>query len=172
MKWTRAWGWQELMGMDSRKGGPSHLCFCLFMLLLLSCPVMSNSSRPHGRQHARPPHPSPSPEVYPSSCPLHWWWHQPFHPSDTLFSSCPQSSPASETIPMSQLFASDDQNTGASASASVLPMSIRGWSPLRLTGLISLQSKGLWRVLFSTTVRRHQFFGVLPYLWSSSHNHT
>ena len=61
---------------------------------------------------------------------------------------------------------------GASASASVLPMNIQGWSPLRLTGLISLQSKGLSGVFSSTTVRRHQFFGDLPSLWSNSHNHT
>ena len=64
------------------------------------------------------------------------------------------------------------QNIGASASASVLPMSIQGWFPLGLTGLISLQSKGLSRVFSSTTVQRHQFFGALPSLWSNSHNHT
>ena len=64
--------------------------------------------------------------------------------------------------------ASDEQNTGASASASVLPMSIHGWFLLRLIGLISLLSKGLSRVFSSTTVQRHQFFGILPSLWSSS----
>ena len=106
----------------------------------------------------------------PKFSPLHWCWHQPFHPSDALFSFCPQSFPASGTFPMSQLFASDDQNTGASASASVLPMSIQGWLPLRLTGLISLLSKRLLGVFFSTTVQRHQCFGALPSLWSSSHN--
>ena len=67
---------------------------------------------------------------------------------------------------------SDDQSIGASASASVFPMSIQGWSPLRLTGLISLQSKGLSRVFNSTTVWRHQFFGILPSLQSNSYNHT
>ena len=65
----------------------------------------------------------------------------------------------------------DDQNTGASASASLLPVNIQGWPPLRLTGLISLLSKGLSGVFSSTTVQRHQFFGILPSLQSSSHNH-
>ena len=84
----------------------------------------------------------------------------------------PQSLPASGTFPMSQLFTSDDQNTGVSALASVLPMSIWGWFPLRLTGLISLLSKGLSGVFSSTIFRKHQFFSALPSLWSSSYNHT
>ena len=95
---------------------------------------------------------------------------QPSHPL-TLFSLCSQSFPASGTFPKRWLFISDDQNTGASASASVLPMSIQGWFPFKLTGLISLLSKGLWGVFSSTTVRRHQFFGILPSLQSRSHNH-
>ena len=107
------------------------------MLLLFSCPVMSNSLQPHGLQHAKPPCPSTS-EVCPSSCPLHRWCHPTVSSSDTLFSFCPQSFLASGTFPVSQLFASDDQNTGASASASVLPMSIQGWFPLRLIALILL----------------------------------
>ena len=69
---------------------------------------------------------------------------------------------------LSQLFAWDDQNTGASASASVFLMSIQGWFPLRLTGLISLLSMGLPGVFSYTIIQRHQFFGILPYLWSSS----
>ena len=89
--------------------------------------VMSNSLRPHESQHARPPCPSPSPKVCPSSCPLHQWCHPAISSSDALFSSCPQSFPASGTFSMSQLFASNDQNTGVSASASVFPMSIQGW---------------------------------------------
>ena len=91
----------------------------------------------HRLQHTKPPCPSPSPKVCPSSCPLHWWCHPATSSSDVLFSFCPQSFPASRTS-MSQLFASDDQNTGASASASILPMSIQDWFPLRFTGLISL----------------------------------
>ena len=92
--------------------------------------------------------------------------------SDTFVSCCLQSFPSSGTFPMSRRFASDDQNTGASASALVLPETTQGWSPLRLTGLISLLSKGLSGIFSSTTVQRHQFFGVLPSLWSSSHNCT
>ena len=83
---------------------------------------------------------------------------------------CPQSFQASGTFPMSHLCTSDDQNTGASASASVLPVNIQDWSSLRSTGLISLLSKGLSGAFSSTTVQRHQYFGVLLSLWSSSHN--
>ena len=82
----------------------------------------------------------------------------------------PQSFSAPETFPMSHLFASDDQNAGASASASIFPVKSQGWPPLRLTGLISLVSKQLSGVFSSTTVWRHQFFGVLPSLWTSTHN--
>ena len=91
---------------------------------------------------------------------------------EALFSFCPQSFPESGTFPMSQLLASDDQNTGASASVSVLPMSIQGLFPLGWTGWIPLLSKGLSGVFSSTTVQRHQFFAALPSLWSSSHNRT
>ena len=87
--------------------------------------------------------------------------------SDALFSFLPWSFPASGTFPMSYLSASDDLNSGASAS--VLPVNIQSWSPLRLTGLISLLSKWLSAVFSSTTVWRHQFFGVLSSLWFSSH---
>ena len=89
-------------------------------------------------------------------------------PSSHLILWHPQSFPASGTFPMSRLFASGDQNNGASALASVLPMSIQG----RLTSLFSLLSKGLSGVFSSTRVQRHQFFGALPCLRSSSHNHT
>ena len=68
---------------------------------------------------------------------------------------------------MSWLFASG--GIGVSASALVLPMSIEGWFPLVLTGLIFLLSKGLSRVSSSTTIRNHQFFGTQPSLWSNSH---
>ena len=73
--------------------------------------VMSDSLRPHGLQHTRPLCPSPSPGVCPSSCPLHWWCHPAISSSDTLFSFCPQSFPASGTFPVSQLLASGGQNT-------------------------------------------------------------
>ena len=91
------------------------------------------------------------------------WSHPNISSSVIPFSFCPQSSPASGSFPMSWLFISDDQNTGASVS--VLPMNIHDQFPLRLTGLTSL-------VFSSPTVQRHQFFGTLPSLWSSSHKHT
>ena len=91
---------------------------------------------------------------------------QPSHPLLSPFSSCPQSFPASG-FPMSQLFASGGHSIGASAS--VLSMNIHSWFPLGLTGLISLQARGLSRAFSSTTVQRHQFFGVHPFLSSSSY---
>ena len=146
-------------------------CSCWNMLRFSSLPVVSDSLWPQGLQHARPPCPSPSPEVCPSSCPLHQWCRLAISSFDTLFSFCPQSFPASGIFPMSRLFTSNDQNTGASPSASVFP-SIQGWFALRLTGLISLLSMGLSGIFSSTTVQRHQFFGTMPSLWSSSHNRT
>ena len=107
--------------------------------------VMSDSLQPHGLQHARLPCPSPTPRAYSHSCPL----NQSFHPanSSSVFPfSCLQSFPASGSVSMNQFFTSGGQSTGASASASVLPMNIHDWFPLGLTGLISLQSKGLLRV--------------------------
>ena len=139
----------------------------MLLLLLFSHPVVSNSLRPHGLQHTRLPCPSTSPEVCPSSCPLHRWCHPAISFSDALFSFCPQSFSASGTFPMSPLFASDDQNTGDSALASVLPTSVQGSFPLRLTDLVSLLSKGLSGVFSSTTVERHWFFGVLLSFFSS-----
>ena len=141
-----------------------------YIVLLFSCPVMSDSLWPHKLQHTRLPCPLLCPEVCPSSYPLHWWCHPAVSSSDTLF--CPQSFPASGTFPMSCLLASDDQSSGASALASVLPVNIQDWFLLRLAGLISLLSKGLSGVFSSSTVWRQQFFGVLPFLWSSSHNWT
>ena len=95
------------------------------------------------------------------------------------FSSCLQSFPASGSFPISwkdglfhQFFTSGGQSTGASASASVLPMSIQGWFPIGLTGLVSLLSKGLSRVFSKTTVQKHQFFGAQPSLSPNSHIHT
>ena len=103
----------------------------------------------------QPPCYSPSPEVCSSSCPLHWWCHPAISSSDVLFSFCPQSFPASGTFPVSWLFTSGDQKTGASASAPVLPMSIRGWFPLRLACLTSLLSRGLSEVFSSLFKRVH-----------------
>ena len=85
------------------------------------------------------------------------------------FTSCPQSFPASGLFPKSQFFSSGGQSIGASAATSVLPRNIQGWFPLRLTVLISLQSKELSRVISSTTIQKHQFFSTQPSLWSNSH---
>ena len=119
--------------------------------------VMSDSLRSHESQHARPPCPSPSPEVHSNSCPLRLWRHPATSSSVIPFSSCPQTLPASESFPMSQLFAWGGQSTGASASASFPPKKSQGWSS-EWTGWISLQSKGLSRVFSKTTVQNHQFF--------------
>ena len=88
------------------------------------------------------------------------------------FFSCPQSLPASESFPMSQLFAWGGQSTGVSALASFLPKKFQGWSPSEWTGWISLQSKGPWRVFSNTTVQKHQFFSTQPPSQSNSHIHT
>ena len=107
------------------------------VMLVFSHSVVSDSLRPHELQHTRPPCPSPTPRVYPKSCPLSWWCHPTISSSVVPFSSCLQSFPASGSFPMSQLFASGGQSSGASASASVLPMSIQDWFPLGWTGWIS-----------------------------------
>ena len=111
-----------------------------FSTVQFSHSVVSDSLRPHESQHARPPCPSSTPGVHSNSCPLSQWCHPAISSSVIPFSSCPQSLPASESFPMSQLFASGGQSIGASASASVLPKNIQGWFPLGWTGLISLLS--------------------------------
>ena len=121
--------------------------------------VLSDSLQPHESQHTRPPCPSPTPRVYSNACPSSQWCHPAISSSVVPFSSFPKSLPASESFPISQLFARGGQSIGASALASVLTMNIQDWSPLEWTGWISLQSKGLSRV-FNTTVQNHQFFGT------------
>ena len=108
----------------------------------------------------RPPCPSPTPGVYPNSCPLSRWLHPTTSSSVVPFSSCLQSFPASGSYQMSQLFASGGQSIGDSVSTSVLPMNTQDWSPLGWTSWISLKSKGLSRVFSNTTVQKHQFFGA------------
>ena len=120
---------------------------------------MSDSLRPHESQHTRPPCPSPTPGVHSDSRPSSQWCHPAISSSVVHFSSCPQSLPASESFPMNQLFAWDDQSTGVSALASFLPKKSQGWSPSEWTGWISLQSKGLSWVFSNTTVQKYQFFG-------------
>ena len=134
--------------------------------------VVSDSLRPHELQHSRPPCPSPIPGVYSNSRPSSQWCHPAISSSVVPFSSCPQSLPASQSFPMSQLFTWGGQSTGVSALASFLPKNTQDWSPLEWTGWITLQSKGLARVFSNTTVQKHQFFGAQPSSQSNSHIHT
>ena len=114
---------------------------------------------PQGLQHARLLCPPLSPRVCANSCPLSQWCYLTISSSVTPFSSCPWSFPVSGSLSMSQLFPLGPQSTGASASASVLPMNTQGWFPLGLIGLISMLFKGLSRVFSSTTISKHQFVG-------------
>ena len=139
--------------------------------MLFSCSVMCDSLGSRGLQHARLPCLSPSPRVCSNSYPLSQWCHPTISSSVVPF-SCLQSFPASGSFAMSWLFPSSGWNIGASASTSVLPMNIRDWFPLGLTGLIFLQSKGLSSVFSNTTVQKHHFFRAQPFLWSNCHIHT
>ena len=140
-----------------------------FLLLLSSRSVMSSSLRPQELQHTRLLCSSLSSGVCPNSCPLNQSYRLilccPLLLLSSIFTSI-------RSFPMSQFFESGGQSTGASASASVRPMNIQCWSLLGLTGLISLQSKGLSRVFSNTTVHKHQFFSTQLSLWSNSHIHT
>ena len=149
---------------NQKRKGRGFCCCC-------SAIKSGSSLQPHGLQHARLPCPSLSPRDSVNSCPLHWWCHPTISSSDA-FSFCPQSLPAPGTFSMHWLFTSGGLSIGVLASASVLPMSIQGWFPLRLTGWISLLSMGLSGVFSRTPVWRHQFFGALPSSRSSSHKHT
>ena len=134
--------------------------------------VVSDSLRPHELQHTRPPCPSPTPRVYTNSCPSSRWCHPAISSSVVPFCSCLQSLPASESFPMSQLFARGGQSIGVSALASFLPVNTQDWSPLGWTGWNSLQSKGLSTVFSNITVQEQQFFSAQLSLESNSHIHT
>ena len=141
-----------------------------FSSVQFSRSVVSDSLRPHESQHARPPCPSPTP----SRSSLKLMSIESVMPSSHLilcrpFFSCPQSLPASESFPVCQLFAWGGQST---ALASFLPKNTQDQSPLEWTGWISLQSMGLSRVFFNTTVQKHQFFSAQPSSQSNSHIHT
>ena len=146
--------------------------FLQFISVQFSHSVISDSLQPYEPQHARPPCPSPTPRVHPNPCPSSWWCHPTISSSVIPFSSCPQSFPASGSFQMRQLFTSDGQSIGVSASASVHPVNTQDWSPLEWTGWISLQSKGLSRVFSNTTVQKHQFFSTQPSSQSNSRIHT
>ena len=122
--------------------------------------VMSDSLWPHGLQHARLPCASPTPGSYSNPCPLSQRCHPTISSSVVPFSSCLLSFPAPGSFQISQFFTSGGQSFGTSTSASLLPMNIQDWFPLGWTGWISLQSKGLSRVFFNTTVQKHPFFST------------
>ena len=148
---------QHLKAQDSKRiKMKQNNWFLQFSSVAQSCPTL----QPHEPQHARPPCPSPTPGVHPNPCPSSRWCHPTVSSSVVLFSSCPQSFPASGSFQMSQLFTAGGQSIGVSASTSVLPMNTQDWSPLGWTGWIFLQSKGLLRVFSNTTVQKHQFFST------------
>ena len=132
-----------------------------------SCSVMSDSATPWTAAHQA----FLSTGACSNSCPSSHWCHRTNSSSVVPFSSCPQSSLALGSFGRSPFFTSGGQSIGVSASASVLPVNIQDWFPLGLTGLISLQSKGLSRVFSNTTDEKHQFFGAQLFLWSNSHIH-
>ena len=138
----------------------------------LSHSVVSDALRPHELQHASPPCPLPTPGVHSNSGPSSRWCHPTISSSVVPFSTCLQSLTASESLPMSQLFALDGKSIAVSALASVLPKNTQAWSPSEWTGWISLQSKGLSRVFSNTTIQKHQFFGGQLSSQSNSHIHT
>ena len=154
-----------VVGDEYEKTGSSQiikdfLSFCCSVTQ--SCPTL----QPHRPQHTRLPCPSPSPGVCSNSSSLSQWCY-PTISSSVFHFSCPQSLPASGSFPVTRLFSSGGQSI--EASASVLPMNIQGWFPLGLTGFITLLSKGLSGVFSNTTVRKPQFFGAQPSLWSNSY---
>ena len=155
---------------------PRSMCLLLYqyltvlnIMLLFSRSDLSNSLQPRGLQHTRLSCSSPSPGACSHSCPLRQWCHPTILSSVVPFSFCLLSFPASGSFPMCQFFSLRGQSIGASALASVLPVNIQDWFPFRLTGLISLQSKGLSRVFSNNTVQKHEFFRSQPSLWSNSH---
>ena len=117
------------------------MLYVFVQLRQFSHSVVSNSLQPHGRQHTRPPCPSPTPGAHSNSCSSSWWYY-PAIPSSVVPFSRLQSSPVSRSFQMSQLFTSGGQGIGVSASTSVLPMNIQDWFPLGLT-LINLQYSAL-----------------------------
>ena len=133
--------------------------FSFFILLLCSRSVLSDSFWPHRLQHTRLPCPSSTPGACSNAYPSSWWCHPTILYTVIPFSWL-QSFPPTGSFPMSQFFTSGGQIIRVSASASVLPMNIQDRFPLGWTGGISLQSKGLSRVFYNSTVKKHQFFGA------------
>ena len=130
--------------------------FMGFSSVTQSCPTL----QPHGLPHTRLPCPSPIPGACSNSCPSSRWCYPAISSSVDPFSSHLKSFPASGSFLRSQFFASGGQSIGVLASASVLPKNIQDLFPLGLTGLVSVQSKGLSRVFSNTTVQNHHFLGT------------
>ena len=131
----------------------------------ISCSVVSNSLRPHESQHARPPCPSPTPGVHPDSRPLSQWCHPAISSSVVPFSSYPQSLPASESFPMSQLFVWGGQSTGVSALASFLPKKSQGWFTIYLPFIELRASYELSRLKVTTILWSAYHYFNLTYEW-------
>ena len=151
-------GWKQIIVLHSVNVWKLFILHSQF-----SHSTVSDSLWPHGLQHSTLSCPSPTPGAYSDSYPLSQWCHPTILSSVIPLTSCLQLFPASGSFPMSQFFASGGQSTGASASASVLPMNIQDWFPLGWTDWISLQPKGLWRVFSNTPVQKHQFFSTQVY---------
>ena len=134
--------------------------------------MVSDSLWSNGLLHARLLCPLLSPGVFLNSCPSRQWCYLTISFSATSFSFYLQFFPALGSFATSGLFASGGQSSGASASASVIPMNIQDWFPLGLNGLISFLSKGFIRVLSRTTIQTHQFLGPQTFLWTNSFIHT
>ena len=134
-----------------------------FSSVIQSCPTLRNPMN-QARQASL--------SITNSWSPSSRWCHQTISSSVVPFSSCPQSLPASESFPMSQLCAWGGWSIKVPAPASVLPKNTQDWSPLEWTGWISLQSKGPSSVFSNTTVQKHQFFGAQSSSQSNSHIHT
>ena len=162
--WLSNWAHTHIMACHP---GEIECTSVTYRSVQFSCPVVSDSLRPHESQHARPLCPSPTPGVHSDSCPFSRWCHPAISSSA---SPSPLTSNPSQN--QSQLFTWDGQSIGVSALASVLPKNTQDWSPLEWTGWISLQSKELSRVFSNITVQKHQFFGAQLSSQSNSHIHT
>ena len=152
----------------SQEGGALWTGF-QFSSVAQSCPTLCD---PMNRSTPGLPVHHQLPEFTQTQRPSSQWCHPAISSSVEPFFSCPQSLPASESFPMSQLFTWDGQSTGVSALVSFLPKKSQGWSPSEWTGWISLQSKGLSRGFSNTTLQKHQVFGVQLSSKSNSHIHT
>ena len=128
----------NLTKRDLRKDWKMLFSSVQFSSVAQSCPTLCN---PMNWQHARPPCPSPTPRIHSDSRPSSQWCHPAISSSVVPFSSCPQSLPASESFPMSQLFIWGSQSTGVSALASFLPKKSQGWSPTECTALVMYKSR-------------------------------